>query len=341
MIWPARAVQAHAGDHGHNIILETEPDLIQATIRGDTVLDVQYPPCDVLVMQRTTHAYLAAAVPLIRSKGTAVVVDMDDDLSCIYPENPAFAAFHPRNLRDPNIPSGKRHSWISAEQACRDATLVSVSTPALLRRYGTRGNGRVVKNCLPESVFSIKHEDNDVIGYAGAIHSHANDIPMLGSSIARLMSDPHDPREFMTIADTRGITRALHLPRDPDRDVGPVDVYDWWGAIAEIGVGVAPLADTQFNAGKSWLKPLEMAAVGVPSVVSPRAEYRAINAMGVGILAKNPKEFYAHLKRLTRDSVERQELAEKSYQAVRHLTFEQQWRQWLQIWEDAYTIQNA
>src|SRR5689334_24701002 len=42
----------------------------------------------------------------------------------------------------------------------------------------------------------------------------------------------------------------------------------WPRALSALGIGLAPLADSTFNRAKSWLKPLEMAAVGVPCVMS-------------------------------------------------------------------------
>ena len=56
--------------------------------------------------------------------------------------------------------------------------------------------------------------------------------------------------------------------------------------VAKLGIGVAPLADTKFNAAKSWLKMAEMAALGVPCVVSPRAEYMRLHEQWIGSLAE-------------------------------------------------------
>jgi hypothetical protein len=54
--------------------------------------------------------------------------------------------------------------------------------------------------------------------------------------------------------------------------------------ISRYAVGMAPLRDTQWNNAKSWIKPLEFAAVGVPVVCSPSREYVRLLEEGTPIL---------------------------------------------------------
>src|SRR4030095_367857 len=71
---------------------------------------------DLIVMQRVVLRQLAQAVPLLRARGIAVVIDMDDDLTTIHPSNIAFTRLHPKQGATPY------YSWTNAERACRDAT---------------------------------------------------------------------------------------------------------------------------------------------------------------------------------------------------------------------------
>lgn len=335
LIWPAEELKRRGYDV-EIIIPKDRKDSIRAEFDTNTgtPIRVMYPDdADVLVFQRITHTFLARCIPLMREQGAAVVVDVDDDLSRIDPSNPAFESMHPRHVK-----AGKsEHSWKACEDACRHATMVQVSTPALLRRYAPHDRGQVIRNCVPQSFLEVEHEDSDVVGYGGALHSHSSDVPMLGNSIARLQAQGVD---FMTIGQANGIMRILGLPREPIAH-GYVSLQDWPHFLTKIGIGVAPLAATQFNRAKSWLKMLEMAAVGVPCVGSPSDEYKEINKLGVGLLAERPKDWYRVLRRLASDPVERRDLAAAGREVVSQLTIEKNADLWWQLWERAYSLEQA
>lgn len=298
--------------------------------RGN-LISVDVPPdADVMVFQRVTMGQLAQAIPLIRAKGIAVVVDMDDDLTCIDPRNIAWTAMHPR------AGVGRAgHSWHHATQACRDATLVTVSTPALLKTYAPHGRGVVVDNCVPARYLDVPHTDSDVIGWAGSTHSHPGDLPTVGSSVARLVRDGH---RWLTVGDGLGVRDALGLDRDPDA-TGVVPIDGWAEAVTRLGVGIAPLADTRFNRSKSFLKPLEMAAAGVPWVASPRAEYRRLHQLGCGLLAEKPRDWHRQLTALATNEARRRELSEAGRAVAATLTIEANAYRWMSAWEDALRLQ--
>jgi glycosyltransferase involved in cell wall biosynthesis len=290
---------------------------------------VQTPPdADVMVFQRITMAQLAQAVPLIRARGIAVVIDMDDNLTCIDPRNIAWEALHPRAGRP-------EHTWANATRACAAATLVTVSTPALLDTYAPHGRGVVVPNCVPASYLAVEHVDSDVIGWPGSVHSHPGDLEVVGSAVSRLVQDGH---RFLAVGEGIGVGRDLGLPGDPDA-TGLVDLPDWPAAVARLGVGIAPLRDTKFNSGKSWLKPLEMAAVGVPWVASPRAEYQRLHRLGCGLLADKPNRWHRALRDLAGDPARRMELSEAGRQVATAWTIEGNAWRWAQAWADALAVQ--
>src|SRR5687767_14713586 len=92
LIMSARVLQ----EQGHDVVIKlpSEREGLGGLIDEATgrLLDVTVPDgADVIVLQRLTLNTMAQAVPMIRAKGVAVVVDMDDDLSTIHPKNPAYA----------------------------------------------------------------------------------------------------------------------------------------------------------------------------------------------------------------------------------------------------------
>lgn len=305
-------------------------------IHGQTDLlgnikDVQAPPgADVLVFQRVTFARIADSLPIFRRRGIAVVVDMDDDLDRIDPRNPAFWALHPKVT--------SKHTTVTAAQACARATMVTVSTPALLKRYAPNGNGVVLPNFVPEEFLRIPRFDSPVFGWGGSVHSHPGDLQAMGSSVNRLMSEGH---QFRTVGPPAGVREALGLSAEPDTtEALPID--RWALGLSTLGVGVAPLADTQFNAAKSRLKMVEYAAVGVPSVFSPRPDYLALHReTGIGTPAAKPAEWYRELKKLITDDKLRADRSAADRAAAAELTYELHAWRWLEVWHEALKRQRA
>jgi hypothetical protein len=338
MIWPGEALASQ----GHDVtVIPPDKRQLRFVLDGERVTGVKDPTldgADVVILQRVTHRWVAEAIPFIRAQGIAVVVDVDDDLGRIHPRNPAFEGMHPRNeyKRDPETGRPRRHSWQNLSTACRNATMVTVSTPELLRVYAAHGRGRVLYNYLPDFYFYTPHIDSDVLGWPAAIQSHPDDPTCVGGAVARLVSEG---AEFRVVSDPTGAGAAFGLLEDPPG--AACNPRQWPAEVAKIGVGMAPLADTKFNASKSWLKPLEMSALGVPWVASPRAEYARLHAQGAGILADNPRRWYRELSRLRGDARLRREQGDMNRAAVNAMRISHQAWQWMEAWTDAVSIEHG
>lgn len=329
LIWPGTYAPAD-GEHEVTVLGPKQRDLM-LKMDGERVVDVLDVKADVYVFQRLTHRRMADAVSILRSKGVAVVVDVDDDLSSIHPRNPAHDAYHPRR-GDPY------HSWANLKRACQDATLVTVSTPALLDVYARHGRGQVLYNYLPDHYFSVPRTDSDVVGWPAVLQSHPDDPSAVGAAVARLTADSG---AFRVVGNPLGTGAAFGLSQDPPGIPESVSLLDWPRAVAELGIGIAPLADTRFNACKSWLKPLEMSALGVPWVASPRAEYRRLARHGVGALADNSRRWYRELDQLRRSAALRQEQSEAGRAVAERLRLRDHAWRWLEAWDNALRLQRS
>lgn len=327
LVWPGQVAKAA----GVDVLISPLKGGIPMKTSGGRVISVAKPNgADVVVFQRMTGQLLHQVVRLYRSAGIAVVVDMDDDLSRIHPANPAFEALRPGN------PNGQ--SWEYAQQACDDATLVTVSTPALLSRYARHGRGRVLYNCVPAQNLTLvsQHQDSDVIGWGGSTHSHPDDLQVLGNAMVQLGT------KFQVVGPPDGVAEALRLTGERLEATGAIAMRIWPAVLsASLGVGIAPLADSKFNLSKSWLKPLEYASVGVPCVMSPRPEYRRIYKEGIGLLADRPRDWLRRLQALQASSHMRQDLAGKGAEAAARWTIQGNIHRWIETWEEALRIQRG
>jgi hypothetical protein len=332
MIWPGEALAAA----GHDVQVARQGERLRLVMERDTVKDVLV-DADVVVLQRVTHAWMAQAVAVMRAKGVTVVVDVDDDLNSIHPHNAAWGQMHPSNEgRRGTDGQVHRHSWRNLSAACRAASLVTVSAPALLPVYAAHGRGQVLHNYLPDMYYGLPREDSDVIGWPGSFHSHPDDPQVVGGAVARLVGEG---AQFRMIGDASGAGAAFGLGEDPPG--GPVPIAEWPRAVASLGVGMAPLADTKFNRSKSFLKPMEMCAAGVPWVASPRAEYVRLHKMGAGVLADRPRTWYRELKRLHESAALRQEMTEAGRAVAEQLRLSQHAWRWHEAWSRAYEVQQA
>ena len=142
------------------------------------------------MFQRVTSSKVLQAVKWLRDQDVAVVVDVDDDLSAIHPSNPAWTYYDPNRAKhevQAALRTGKLkpqyatfvqdklekeyvNSWNNLLKACRYASLVTVSTPGLLKRYAPHGRGVVLPNYLPEHYYQTEHVDSELVGWPAAMY---------------------------------------------------------------------------------------------------------------------------------------------------------------------------
>lgn len=339
LIWVGETLRRQ----GHDVVTVTSQDRhVEMVIdnRVDRVVEVKVPDdVDVVVLQRVTHRYLSQAVAVLRAQGITVVIDVDDDLGSIHPRNPAWEALHPKSDVRRLGSSTQLHTWSNLGDACREASLVTATTPALVDRYG-HGHGVVLPNYLAEHYYGVPHDDSTILGWPASLRSHPNDPEVVGNAIARLVDQGY---QFNVTSVADGVGRAFGLGTDDGvgRVEHPIALYDWPGELTKLGVGIAPLADTRFNAAKSWLKPLELSAVGVPWVGSPRADYVRLHRLGCGVLVDRPKDWFRVLKSLLTDERRRSELADAGRAVAATLRLEDHAYKWWEAWSDALARDRA
>jgi glycosyltransferase involved in cell wall biosynthesis len=233
---------------------------------------------DVVITNRPILGWQRAMVEMWAEEGRRVVVDMDDDFDAIPPGHKLYG----------------RHDTANLHRACRAAALVTCSTPALADRYGY-DQGVVIRNGIPEFYLSVeragRRDPRPWIGWYASLASHPHDAPALGDAVAKVIADRPET-EFVYVGPDRDVpelSRTLGIPL-----VHGLGFYSREGlmrVVAEFDVGVVPLDLSPFNEAKSWLKGLEMAAVGVPVIASPTSEYRAMAKAGGCAIALNESEW--------------------------------------------------
>lgn len=324
-IWPAKAAQAA----GHDVILETDRTydaLWRDTIQGPQLIGMhEQIDADVFVCQRPFHRNRVEFLRAVRAEGIATVVEIDDDFHAIHPQNPAWKFSNPLHDRDRN------RDWLM--KACREADLVTVTTPALAERYAPHGRVAIVPNYVPAWYCEIPRAERDepVLGWSGSVATHPTDLQVCGDAFAEYHG------RFQVVGTGWGVRERLGLPVPPA-------ATDWLllehypHGLALVDVGIVPLAPIPFNEAKSWLKGLEFAALGVPFVASATGPYRELAARGFGAVAETPGEWRDLVFGLTR--VDLRTIGD-AYRAkvAESYTIEGNVDQWMSAWSQA--IDNA
>lgn len=329
MIWPGRA--AAAAGHDVRIYPPGHEQRLQATIVTDEqgynqVHSVIPPAADVVVFQRPLSRLYVEAMAELKKLGLKIVVELDDDFQSTSPRNHAHRLVNPATSPASN--------WLHLERAVAIADLLIASTPSIAARYSSTTTTIVMPNVVPACYLDIEQQPPLVPGWAGVIGTHPDDLQVVGGSVAAAMARAESDH-FGVVGPGDGVARALGLPDAKVHRTGWVDPADYAATVAAtMAVGIAPLDDTAFNRAKSWLKPLEMAAVGVPCVMSPLPEYEALARFGIGTIASKPAAWRGAVAGLLMDDARRQDAAAAGRQAVidHGLTIEARIDEWWGAW---------
>lgn len=335
LIWPASILQTM----GHDVvIMPPKRDSgfmvkVQDNDDGTQTMTAATIPADadVIVLQRPGHPLQPQLIQGLRSKGVAVVIDMDDDMSSIHPDNIAFHLYRTKTAGP--------LSWKWALESCKVATMVTTSTKLLQSVYARHGRGHVLDNYVPEIYLTYPDTEAGTFGWAGTTKSHPNDLQVTVPAVQRLIDDGY---RFRVVGGKSSVKQCLRLREDPEV-TGSIPLNEWTAKIGqELDVGMVPLAPTSFNSSKSRLKGIEYMAVGVPWVASPREEYRKLHReSGCGLLADNPKDWYSKLKLLMDDQVLRKEQIEAGREYMQQHTIQANAWRWWEAWEQALRIQRG
>lgn len=283
---------------------------------------------DLLVVQRVGSCLHHNFVRWAIEQGIAVVMDSDDAMWCIDKRNAAFKAWN-----------SEHHHWKWLDATSRIADLTTVTTPKLAERYGKHGRTAVLPNCIPGELYqhlnSIRDDfDSTVtIGWAGFTSTHPNDLPVVGDAVRRVVEDTG--ALVRVIGDGAGAARDWGLASIHEMPPVPIGMA-YYTALTTMDIGLVPLESSTFNGAKSYLKALEMAAVGVPVVASPTPANRELSRTVPIELVGNPREWYAAVTRLINNPEYRAERGQAAREAVfQHHTYETNAEAWAGVWERA------
>jgi len=281
----------------------------------------KYDRADVVVMQRPSRRWWTDIIPLLQAQGIRVIVDIDDRFDKIDKGNVAKGIF------DPRYDAINNYTWVT--QAAQLADKVTVTTPSLLKAYGF-GHGVVLPNYVPERYLFINGFRPTSVAWTGNIGTHPRDLQVTGGAVGQVLNE--QGWNFHVVGTGHGVQQALQLS-EPPTTTGWVPFADYPEEMAKATIGIVPLADTVFNEGKSCLKMIEFASLGVPVIASPTADNVRMHQAGVGLLAKTPQKWRTMLSLLMDNREQRLDIAGRSRDVIaKQFTYSAHCDRWWAAW---------
>jgi glycosyltransferase involved in cell wall biosynthesis len=255
---------------------------------------------DVLLVHRYMEPWTLRLVEVAKESGAAVVWDNDDDMGSIPKGTPTY-----------RVHGGRRWEQRLAgmRRIFRHADLVTAPSSGLARRLGELGapHATVIENYVPDRFLAATkrpHAGVEIGWIAGLEHRLDVDRLPIRAALQRLL----DERAEVHVT-TFGL--GLGLRSDRYRHLDVVPLMELAQQAAAFDVGIAPLADIDFNRARSSIKLKEYAAAGVPWLASPIGPYAGLGEKQGGRLVADD-DWHAALSRLVERARERRKLAKRA-----------------------------
>lgn len=275
---------------------------------------------DVVVIQSPGSPQLNEALNFAKYHKKPVIVEIDDFVHSVSPNNPGYVSWNPSTLYLSRFVNG----FIKAD-AC------VVSTNQLAREYfPLNSNIYVMPNYLNKDRWThnvTKQKDGLIrIGWAGG-NAHIDDLKMISPVMQKIVREYKGKVRF----ETMGITKKEFKGTFPMAEFAdicpkcdyqgeylshggqPLDNYPMVLASFGWDIALAPVVNTAFNNAKSDLKLKEYSAMGYAPIASKVTPYEEAKEDGCQVLlAKSFEDWYNYIKDLIDDPDKRNKMARKN-----------------------------
>lgn len=274
-------------------------------------------------------APVAHLITIKRVFGLKLVIDIDDDLFNIHPDNIASKWHYPGSKKNEAL-----------KFFIKNADHLVVSTPPLASSMSQFGIPiTVIPNTIDEAIWKPKKSTKEVIltefdarygeirkvspqkdrmiriGWASSAN-HAQDVPVIKEAMRELL-EKYDNIEFWIIG----------YPTDAFKDLGSrvrlilgtsgYAAYPMFLRNLNLDISIAPIIDDQFNRGKSNIKWMEASMLGLPTVASKVYPYEnSIKHSETGFLARNTENWVFYLSKLIENKELRETMGKDAKKAV-------------------------
>lgn len=248
---------------------------------------------DLYVMARTCHPNYLELVHQIHSKGKKVALDWDDDVFRVSPLSDHYhkwgtEAFSACGL-DVWIPGKNldvernKQNLDTVKRICEAVDMITVTTERLGLVYREfNENIRVLPNCVDLELWErlplLRQKPEIRMGWFGG-SSHYEDWLELSPILPDLFSKYPNLKLVIMGQAFKGTLKGIPEDRLEIHGWTNFHAYPYRAAKLDLDFAVIPLKESDFNAGKSPIKWIEMGALKVPAVTSLVPPYDLVAEM--------------------------------------------------------------
>lgn len=282
----------------------------RVTIFGTVELD-KFADYDVIIAQRETRPTMVEDLRELQLRGKTIILDTDDMLENVHPSNPAYKIYFPGSPRLMNY-----------LKSIKLSNALTTSTFELKKQYqGINNNIHVTPNYIdfdfrPWPQCPKRTGGMVRLGWSGS-SSHLNDFKQIGGALHKVLNK-YENVVYVHFGDQglyNYISKEFDLPKNKILIIEPVGFDKYPISLNSFDIGLCPLVDNRFNQAKSFLKPLEYSACGIPFVASAVAPYMRYTDVGQdGFLAQTEDEWVECISRFVEDESLRNNMSLQAYE---------------------------
>jgi len=320
---PAMELAKHGYDTMLSFAVRTASDGHLQVMGTDRVW---HDDCDVVIFQRWMHEDGESRAKRAIACGQIVVNDIDDHFWALPKTNLAYHTTNPAT--NPTFNRAHYRKMLEASSA------IICSTAPLARFCERLGPPTFIcRNAIDIERWQVHDPGrNGMVGWVGGIQWRANDLGQLCGILGPFLEQNGLPFYHGGDSEEKGVPKAwdqlgLNLNKTSVAANPLVHIADYPELWDPINLALVPLEKSDFNYSKSWLKGLEASACGIPFIASRTPEYELL---GVGRLARTPREWRRHLDDLLDSEVRRAE-GKANRARAEELSIANQVHQWLSV----------
>lgn len=266
--------------------------------------------------------------------GTEFVMDVDDDMFAVNPDNPFFQKVSHEGV-------------FHMQRMIADNDWITTTTPRLAHEFRKRRDHKddtviVVPNYISDRYkpHSPNNMNKIVVGYFGGA-SHYLDLNETGviPALERVMHE-NKRVEFQVV----GQLSDKYTPKARTKHIDGKRGRKWYTELfptLNFDISLAPIRDNQFNRCKSDIKWQESTRMGAAFIASDIGPYSELKHGERALLVNNTEEeWYKAIKRLVDDELYRKQLVMNSSVALADHTLEKNWNKYKILFEKVRNHEN-